>query len=213
MDFSKPGKMRVIFSLFLFLFFISLSAQQVDTVINAGVYKSYFCFSLKEPLYVTYTLYKGGGGCDRDDQGFSFKKCGVQTASDADYSGSGLDKGHLANAEDFADDCEKEEKTFCYYNCVPQTVKLNRGIWKTWEEKTRVLSQTKKLFVIVGAIYSDKTMGPQDIGVPDYCYRIVLDKKTKEVIYCVLFPNDNSKKAEELSLSRLKKKLGYALMP
>ncbi|HKC36885.1 MAG TPA: hypothetical protein VKB95_12515, partial [Chitinophagaceae bacterium] len=44
-------------------FFVSfLSAQQVDTVIKTGIYKSYFCYSLKEPLYVTYTLYKGGGG-------------------------------------------------------------------------------------------------------------------------------------------------------
>src|SRR5436853_110152 len=83
-------------------FFGFTSGQQVDTVIKTGIYKSYFCYSLKEPLYVTYTLYKGGGGCDRDEQGFNFKKCGVQTASDADYSGSGYDKGHLANAEDFA---------------------------------------------------------------------------------------------------------------
>jgi endonuclease G len=172
----------------LFFSAISLSAQHVDTVIKAGIYKSYYCYALKDPLYVTYTLYKGGGGCDRDEQGFSFKKCGVQTASDDDYSGSGYDKGHLANAEDFADDCDNEEKTFCYYNCVPQTIKLNRGIWKTWEEKTRVLSQTKKLFVIAGAIYGNKTIGPHDIGVPDYCYKIVLENKTKKNPFLCLVP-------------------------
>jgi len=196
-----------------FFFVTFLSAQQVDTVIKTGIYKSYFCYSLKEPLYVTYTLYKGGGGCDRDEQSFSFRKCGVQTASDDDYSSSGYDKGHLANAEDFADDCDNEEKTFCYYNCVPQTIKLNRGIWKTWEEKVRVLSQTKKLFVIAGAIYGDKTMGPHNIGVPKYCYKIVLNKKTKKVIYCVLFSNNDSKKAKEITLRQLKKKLGYPLVP
>ena len=156
--------------------------QQADTVVNMGIYKSYFSYDLKQPLYVTYTLYKGGGGCDREDESFSFKKCGVNTASNEDYTGFGFDKGHLANAEDFAYDCDKEEKTFCYYNCVPQTVKLNRGIWKTWEEKVRVLSQTKKLFVIAGAIYKNKTQGPHAVGVPEWCYKIVLDSKTKKVI-------------------------------
>ena len=196
-----------------FFFVTFLSAQQVDTVIKTSIYKSYFCYSLKEPLYVTYTLYKGGGGCDRNEQGFNFKKCGVETATDADYSDPKYEKGHLANAEDFADDCDNEEKTFCYYNCVPQTIKLNRGIWKTWEEKVRVLSQTKQLFVIAGAIYGDKTMGPHNIAVPKYCYKIVLSKKTKKVIYCVLFPNNDSKKAKEITLSQLKKKLGYPLVP
>lgn len=206
-------KSRFVYILALFLFSTATSAQHVDTVIKVGIYKSYYCYALKDPLYVTYTLYKGGGGCDRDEQGFSFKKCGVQTATDEDYSGSGYDKGHLANAEDFAADCDNEEKTFCYYNCIPQTIKLNRGIWKTWEEKTRVLSQTKKLFVIAGAIYGNKTMGPQHIGVPDYCYKIVLENKTKKILFCVLFPNDNSKQAKKISLIKLKKKLGYSLVP
>lgn len=200
---------------FLISFFVSTcaTAQLVDTIIKTGIYKSYFCYSLKEPLYVTYTLYKGGGGCDRDEQSFSFKKCGVETATDDDYSNSGLDKGHLANAEDFAFDCDKEEKTFCYYNCVPQTIKLNRGIWKTWEEKVRVLSQSKKLFVIAGCIYGNKTMGPHNIGIPDYCYKIVLENKTKKILFCVLFPNDNSKQAKKISLTKLKKKLRYPLVP
>ena len=184
-----------------------------DTVIKTGIYKSYYCYELKAPLYVTYTLYRGGGGCDRDEQGFNFRKCGVETATDDDYNNSGYDKGHLANAEDFADDCDNEEKTFCYYNCVPQTVKLNRGIWKTWEEKVRVLSQSKKLFVIAGAIYGKKKMGPHNVGIPTNCYKIVLENKTKKLLYCVIFPNNNSKQAKYISLTRLKKKLGYDLVP
>lgn len=197
----------------LFWAFYCQAQIQTDTVINMGIYKSYFCYALKEPLYVAYPLYKGGGGCDRNDESFSFKKCGVATASDADYKGSGLDKGHLANAEDFAYDCDLEEKTFCYFNCVPQTIKLNRGIWKTWEEKVRVLSQTTKLFVVAGAIYSDKVIGPRQIGVPSHCYKIVLNAITKKIIYCVLFPNDDSKSYQEISLAQLKSKLNYPLVP
>lgn len=189
------------------------SQLKTDTIINTGVYKSYFCYTVKEPLYVTYTLYKGGGECDRDKENFDFKKCGIKSASDKDYANSGYDKGHLVNAEDFAFDCKKEALTFCYYNCLPQTVALNRGIWKTWEEKIRDTSQTRTLFIIAGGIYGKKTIGKNKIGVPDYCYKIVLDAKTKEILWCLLFPNDKSGKVREIPLADLKKKLGYPLMP
>jgi len=193
----------------------SLNAQSIkpDTVINMGVYKSYYNYALKQPLYVTYALYKGGGGCNRDDENFSFKKCGIKTAEDIDYAGNLLDKGHLANAEDFAYDCDKVEKTFCYFNCVPQTVKLNRGVWKTWEVKTRVLSQTIKLFVVAGSIYGNKTIGPNQIGVPAYCYKIVLNAITKKMIYCIIFPNNDSKTYKKITLATLKNKLNYQLVP
>jgi DNA/RNA endonuclease G (NUC1) len=202
----------------LLLFWIGYIGQAqtklvTDTIVDMGIYKSYFNYSLKEPLYVTYHLSKGGGDCDRDAKGFSFKKCGIPTATDKDYEGSLYDRGHLANAEDFASDCDKLEKTFCYFNCVPQTVKLNRGIWKTWEKKTRDLSQTKLLFVIAGNIYGDKKLGLNQIGIPDYCYKIVLDAKTKKVLYCLIFPNNDSKSYTTTTLAALKKRLGYDLIP
>ena len=49
--------------------------------------------------------------------------------------------------------------------------------------------------------------------VPTYCYKIVIDTKTKEVAYCMLFKNDNSNTYEDISLEELKKKLSYGLMP
>ncbi|OYU80688.1 MAG: hypothetical protein CFE23_08170 [Flavobacterium sp. BFFFF1] len=186
---------------------------KTDTIINTGVYKSYFCYEVKEPLYVTYTLYKGGGDCDRGKEHFSFKKCGIKSGADKDYAGTSYDKGHLVNAEDFAFDCAKEETTFCYYNCLPQTVALNRGIWKTWEERIRDKSQQTKLFIVTGGIYGTKTIGENKIGVPDYCYKIVLDAKTQKILWCLLFPNDDSKSVQEVSLAALKKKLGYKLVP
>lgn len=199
------------------LFFLanSLFAQTIktDTIIDMQVYKSYFNYALKEPLYVTYHLYKGGGDCDRNAQNFSFKKCGINSAVSDDYENAGFDRGHLANAEDFANDCANQEKTFCYFNCVPQTVKLNRGIWKTWETKVRKLSQTKTVFVIAGNIYGDKKLGPNQIGIPDYCYKIVLDAKTKKILHCLLFPNDDSKTYKTITLPALKKMLGYDLIP
>jgi endonuclease G len=56
----------------------------------------------------------------------------ITTATSRDYAGSGYDKGHMAAALDFASDCEKEEMTFVYYNALPQTPNLNRGVWKSF---------------------------------------------------------------------------------
>ena len=186
----------------------------VDTVVDAKVYQSFFNYGLKNPLYVTYTLFKGGGDCDRDKEGFSFKEDEfLGTATAGDYRGSGYDKGHLANAEDFASECSDVEKTFRYYNCVPQTIRMNRGIWKKWETQIRKLSQTKKLFVVVGSIYGKKTLGSQKVGIPSYCYKIVLDFATQKILYCLLFPNNSSNTFQQMTEKTLKKKMGYDLMP
>ena len=47
--------------LILSLFALTLFSQKIDTVINNGVYKSHFNYALKEPVYVEYTLFHGGG--------------------------------------------------------------------------------------------------------------------------------------------------------
>lgn len=186
----------------------------VDTIVDKTVYQSFFNYNLKNPLYVTYTLFKGGGDCDRSKEGFAFREDDFQgTAKARDYAGSGFDKGHLANAEDFAKECNDVEITFRYYNCVPQTIRMNRGIWKKWETQIRKMSQTRKLFVVVGSIYGQKKLGEQKVGIPSYCYKIVLDYATRKVLYCLLFPNNNSNTYQQTTEKALKKKLGYDLMP
>lgn len=186
----------------------------IDTVLDIGVYESYFNYKLKQPLYVTYNLFQGGGDCDREDEGFDFYVDNFEsTAQDEDYAGSGYDKGHLANAEDFAYDCAEEELTFRYYNCVPQTVKMNRGIWKKWETYIRDLSQSKKLFIVAGSIYGKKKLGENKIGVPSHCYKVVINPKTKKILYCLVFPNNQSNTFQDVTFTELKQRLGYRLLP
>lgn len=207
-DFLKTGYV-ILFCLSIWCGNFGFAQVKADTIVVTPAYKSYFSYTLKEPLYVTYTLYKGGGDCDRD--GMRFDECGVNTATDDDYDKK-YDKGHLANAEDFAYDCDLDRATFCYYNCLPQVPRLNRGIWKTWETQVRNLSQTKKLFIVAGGIFGKKKYGLHRIGVPDYCYKIVFDAATRKVLYCLLFPNDTSKRYETLSLDALTARLGYPLV-
>lgn len=191
-----------------------LAQLKVDSVIDKGIYKAYFSVTLKNPLYVTYHLSKGGGPCNRETEGFTFKIDGCKPcAKTSDYTNSGFEKGHLANAEDFAFSCKKEELTFRYYNCVPQTFELNHGEWLQWEDSIRKISKTKKIFIIAGSIFGKKTIGKSKVRVPTFCYKILVDPKTKKTIKCLLFPNDNSGSVTEISLTALKKKLGYPLLP
>jgi endonuclease G, mitochondrial len=174
-------------------------------IINKGVYKANFSNTLHQPRYVSYMLYKGGGDCDRDS--FSFKNDNDQalTVTDKDYAGSGYDKGHLANAEDFAFDCTKDELTFRYYNCLPQTANLNRGLWKRNETDVRKWSQKEKLYVICDGYFTNKRMGVT--SVPSYCWKIVQSVKTKEVLFCGWFSNTSNAKLDTVSVAALEKKL------
>lgn len=189
-------------------------AATVDSIIDKKIYTSFFSFKYKAPLYVTYNLYKGGGDCDRQKEGFTFKvdNCN-RCAKSTDYSKSGYEKGHLANAEDFAYKCAYEELTFRYYNCVPQTFELNHGEWLKWEEKIRDMAEAKKLFIIAGSIFGKEKLGKNKVGIPTHCYKIIVDAKTQKVLECLIFPNDKSGSVEDITLTALKKKMGYPLMP
>jgi endonuclease G len=185
-------------------------AECVDTVVNMGNYTSHYSYQLKEPLYVSYTLTHGGGDCSRAH--YRFKADSTLTANAADYSHSGYDEDHLANAEDFAYDCKLDKKTFSFYNCLPQTPKLNRGIWKVWETRIRALSQTQTLYITAGAIFTSKLIKPgRHAAVPDYCYKVVIDSATRQIVYCLLFPNDDTDAVLPIDLETLKGTLGYPL--
>ena len=176
-----------------------------QTVIDKGIYKVNFSNSLHEPRYVSYILYKGGGDCNRDKFDFKNDDPSLQTATDGDYKGSKYDKGHLANAEDFASDCEKDELTFRYYNCLPQTPNLNRGVWKTNETTIRKWSQKEKLYIICGGYFGSTKIG--NVVVPKYCWKVVQSVATKKVLFCGWYSNTAKATLEEISVDELAKRL------
>ncbi len=169
------------------------------------MYIANFSNTLHEPRYVSYFLYKGGGDCNRAKYHFKNDQANLQCATDEAYKGKPYDKGHLANAEDFAFDCEKDELTFRYYNCLPQTPNLNRGVWKTNETLIREWSKTQKLYIICGGYFGKKKIG--NAAVPDYCWKVVQSVKTKEVLFCGWFLNSSKATVEEISVTELGKRL------
>jgi endonuclease G, mitochondrial len=175
-------------------------------VANKGIYKVNFSNTLHEPNYVSYYLYKGGGDCNRDKFRFKNDEPSFDCAKDADYKGTIYDKGHLANAEDFAFDCVKDELTFRYYNCLPQTRNLNRGIWKTNEEDIRDWSQSDSLYIICGGFFGSIKMKNR-VAVPSYCWKVVQSVRTKKVLFCGWFSNTNPATLDTISVATLEKKL------
>jgi len=198
-------KLFIYFFSFIFIFGTQLFGQAIDTVVNKEVYRSYYNFNLKSPLYVVYYLYRGGGECSRKKLRFVNEN---KTALNSDYVKSGYQRGHLVNAEDFAFDCEKERCTFSYYNCVPQHPKLNMGSWKSWENTIRKESQLDRLKIYTGGIYGQQKIG-NGVGVPDYCWKIVYNTRTKLITHALLFRNDLSQAVQRITILQLKQLLGY----
>ena len=161
-------------------------AQKVlgfSKVYREAAYTAFWNDTAETSTFVIYRLYKGGGNVPRTGMKFRAHKGCPHFA----YARTGYDKGHLANAEDFAYDRRLELSTFMYYNAVPQAVRLNRGIWKTYEEKVRAASQTDSLLVICGGC--DWT-GP----MPARCFKMVWSMTDGHEVMCVLFENDQTER-------------------
>jgi len=187
-------------------------SPDVDTIIKNDIYKSYFDIDIKQPLQLSYILHKGGGNCNRSKFRF-INDTNIPTSTFKEYSKSGFDMGHLANAEDFAFDCTKDELTFRFYNCLPQYPNLNRGIWKKWETKIRQESHSDSLLIICGATFSNKKT-EKNLIVPDYCYKIVKSLISNEIKYVLWFKNidrEAEKYLEILTVEELERRLGFKI--
>lgn len=193
--------MKIKLTLFLCLFYItnifSQNIASYNTIYNEKIYKAYYNSSICAPAFVIYKLYKGGGTCSRKNM--EFKE--LPNIKHFNYSKSGYDKGHLANAEDFAYDSKLECITFYYINCVPQTVKLNRGIWKRFETEIRRVSQNDSLLIICGGCDWQN-------NIPQKCFNVVYSLSSHKLLYSLLFNNDNSDSYFN-NVSALYRKLTY----
>lgn len=196
-------------TLLLLLLSQTVFSQICDTILKTDIYTSYFSYLVQQPVQVTYKLYKGGGDCSRS--GFDFKNDTDIEMIDKEYYRSGFDRGHLVSAEDFAFDCVKDEMTFRYYNCLPQTPNLNRGKWKVWETTIRKESQTDSLLIMCGGIWTDSLI-VKGIRVPDHCWKVVYSLSKKEITHILLFANiEKDAWFEEVTLCELERRLGYSL--
>lgn len=206
---------KYLFSLLsVILLSVSISYSQ-DTLVKNKIYQSLYSYKYKNPEYVSYKLYHGGGDCNRSQFQFHVDSVIKKTATLRDYSHSGFDMGHLCNAEDFAYDCSLMGLTFKFYNCMPQYPNLNRGVWKSYETKIRKLSETDSLLIICGGLYKDSIgskMTNTNVYIPYICWKVVKSLSTNKIIYCLVFTNnEQTNSVKDYPLARLIKLLPYTI--
>jgi endonuclease G, mitochondrial len=182
-------KKIIILTLLLFSFLFA-NSQTANKLIDKKIYTVVYSEFFKNPLTVTYKLYKPVHRVDRSGMGFHVEE-GVKTATSKDFESNQYDKGHMAPAEDFSDSEEHLKATFSYVNCAVQHYKLNRGLWKVLEMKEREYAQSDSVRVLNEVIFN-KPYKKLATGayIPDKFRKTIIFLSTnKKLIY--EFPNDD----------------------
>ncbi|MBC8182070.1 DNA/RNA non-specific endonuclease [candidate division KSB1 bacterium] len=100
------------------------------------------------------------------------------SASLKDYKKSGYDRGHLCPAADMTWSVGALSETFFLSNMSPQKPRFNRGMWKKLEMQIRKWAlENEELYVVTGPVFNEilDTIGENEVAVPRYYYKIVLD--------------------------------------
>ncbi|MEZ4902173.1 MAG: DNA/RNA non-specific endonuclease [Spirosomataceae bacterium] len=100
------------------------------------------------------------------------------SATPADYTRSGYDRGHLAPAGDFNISPDDKDETFYMSNMSPQLGVFNRGIWNDLEQKIRQWAKRDgTLYIVTGPVLKPglPTIGKYNqVAVPEQYYKVVL---------------------------------------
>lgn len=165
-----------------------------NVTIKHKVYTTVFSKSRRIPVVVKWWLTKEMLNCPspmkRTNDFKPDPKLPSCTGLAKDYEKSGYDQGHNCDAADNVCDTVAEHESFYYSNMCPQTVRLNSGIWKVLEDSCRMLAlKYDSTLIWCGSVAtSGKTIGPDKVAVPDYCWKIVYEKK-KHLSMGFVFPN------------------------
>lgn len=114
------------------------------------------------------------------------------------YKKSGYTRGHLCPAGDRRFSKAAHDETFLTSNVSPQTQEFNAGIWNRLEQKVRYWARKNDgVFVVTGGILKGKmkTIGNEDVAVPNQFYKIVLDNTNGKIkVIAFLVPHKDSNK-------------------
>jgi endonuclease G len=118
----------------------------------------------------------------------------------------GYDRGHLCPSEERTDTEANNRETFLMSNMIPQTIRLNRGSWKSLESYIqKTIPRTNSEAYIYAGCYGDKGRIKDKITIPTQCYKIAvilpegnndLRRITKDTrVIAVDMPNESDNKS------------------
>jgi len=171
-----------------------------DQIINHYAYSLCYSEPYEQAEWVAYYLTKGKvyGTVKRTNNFRTDPKVKTGSATLADYKGSGYDRGHLAPAADMKWSATAMSESFYMSNMSPQTPGFNRGIWKRLEQLVRTWAvEYEEIHVVTGPVLKGdfRSIGPNQVSVPEYYYKVVLEYKKPELKGIgLILANTNSKK-------------------
>ena len=181
---------------------ISLAPRQEQIIRHSGYTVSYNK-DLKIPNWVSYELTREETK-GKEKRGNRFITDPLVTgpiATNADYTRSGYDKGHMAPAADMKWSPEAMKESFYFSNMCPQHPQLNRRGWKNLEDKIRNWAIADSAIIIIcGPIIEKqpKTIGKNKVVVPQQFFKVVLSPFVKP-IRAIGFLFNNEQAGEPLS--------------
>lgn len=157
-----------------------------DQIIHHVAYTLEYNEQYEQAEWVCYLLTKDRvfGTVNRTDNFRSDPLVETGSATLADYKGSGYDRGHLAPAADMKWSEQVMSESFFMSNMSPQKPGFNRGIWKNLESLIRTCAvENEEIYIVTGPVLKGalSTIGQNEVAVPEYYYKVILDYKEPEL--------------------------------
>jgi endonuclease G len=185
---------KILLLVTVLLFGAAVNAQDV-VVLSHKLFTTHYSKSKHYPVKVEWWITKNSLTCPvkvkRGDKFIPDPKLPAETNLQADYTGSGFDRGHNFPAADAACDKEANEESFYFSNMTAQYPALNRGDWKELEMWSREMAlKEDSVRVWMGSVGVAKKIGTT--SVPTQCWKVVYIKKSNEWL-AFIFDNNTSK--------------------
>ncbi|XP_061460175.1 endonuclease G, mitochondrial [Rhineura floridana] len=136
-------------------------------------------------------------------------------ASNADYRGSGFDRGHLAAAANHKWSQKAMAETFYLSNVAPQNPHLNQNAWNNLEKYCRSLTKfNKNVYVCTGPLFLPRmepdgkmyvkyqVIGRSHVAVPTHFFKVLILEKPSGEIELHSYVMPNSPVDEKIPLER-----------
>lgn len=99
---------------------------------------------------------------------------GFTRISDADYRGSGYQRGHLVPSADRFGNPAANLETFMMTNIVPQVGDLNEFPWEKLESYARFLARRNNDVYQISGVYGDQGRLRKRVTIPTNCWKIIV---------------------------------------
>jgi len=176
----------------------------------------------KTPLYVAQRLNRtvvlDAKGEERTDKFYAEARLPrAERAQLEDYKGSGMDRGHLAEAASMPSPTAMAQ-SFSLANMVPQDPVNNRGVWaKSVEKATRqyALRAAGDVYVITGPVFEQpvSTIGAGRVWVPKYLYKLVYDSASGRAWAHWVENSADARATRPISYEELVRRTGIEFLP